>query len=67
MPIAFDGYVTPLNIVFGIDAAVRPAAFGLVVAPAFAIGIQTISAMETIFTNNDFPLISIGGRSCQVG
>jgi len=67
MPIAFEGDVTPLKIVFGIDAAVLPAAFGLVVASALAIGIQTISAIEIIFTNNDFPLISIDGRSCQVG
>ena len=67
MPIAFDGAPTPLNIGFGIDAAVLPAAFGLVIAFALAIGIQTISATEMIFTSIDFPLISIDGDSCQVG
>jgi hypothetical protein len=53
--------------VFGIDAAVLPAAFGLVVASALAIGIQAISATEIIFTSNALPLISIDGDSCQVG
>ena len=52
---------------FGIDAAVLPAAFGLVTASALAIGIKAISAIETIFISNDFPLVSIDGNSCQVG
>jgi hypothetical protein len=67
MPIALDGAPNPLNIVFGIDAAVLPAAFGLVTASALAIGMQAISAIEIIFTSNDLPLISIDGNSCQVG
>jgi hypothetical protein len=53
--------------VFGIDAAVLPAAFGLVTASALAIGMQAISVIEIIFISNDLPLISIDGNSCQVG
>jgi hypothetical protein len=53
--------------VFGIDAAVLPAAFGLVTASALAIGMQAISAIETIFKSIDLALISIDGGSCQVG
>jgi hypothetical protein len=49
------------------DAAVLPAAFGLVVASALAIGMQAISAIEIIFISIDFPLISIDGNSCLVG
>jgi len=67
MPIAFDGAITPLSIVFGIDAAVLPEAFGFVAASALAIGMQTISAIEMIFTSNDLALISIDGNSCQIG
>jgi hypothetical protein len=29
--------------------------------------VQTISAIEIIFTSNDLPLISIDGDSCHVG
>jgi hypothetical protein len=53
--------------VFGIDAAVLPAAFGLVAASALAIGVHEISTMEIIFTIKDLALISIDGDSCQVG
>jgi hypothetical protein len=53
--------------VFGIDAAVLPAAFGFVTASALAIGMQEISANEIIFISNGFALISIDGGSCQVG
>jgi hypothetical protein len=53
--------------VFGIDAAVRPAAFGLVTASALVTGIHKISAIEIIFISKDLPLISIDGSSCQVG
>jgi hypothetical protein len=67
MPIALDGGVTPLRIVFGIDAAVLPAAFGLITASALAIGTNKISAIEIIFISSDFPLIFIDGSSCQVG
>jgi hypothetical protein len=67
MPIDLDGAPTPLNIVFGIDAAVLPAAFGLLTASALAIGIQAISAIEITFISNDLALISIDGNSCQVG
>jgi hypothetical protein len=57
----------PLNNVFGIDAAVRPAAFGLSFASALAIGKQAISAIEMILMSSDFPLISIDGDSSLVG
>jgi hypothetical protein len=67
MPTALDGAPTPLSIVFGIDAAVLPAAFGFVTASALAIGMQAISAIETIFKSIDLALISIDGGSCQVG
>jgi hypothetical protein len=53
--------------VFGIDAAVLPAAFGLITASALAIGTKKISAIEIIFISSDFPLIFIDGSSCQVG
>jgi hypothetical protein len=67
MPIALDGGVTPLRIVFGIDAAVLPAAFGLLTASALAIGTHKISAIVITLLSSDFPLISIDGSSCQVG
>jgi hypothetical protein len=67
MPIELDGAPNPFNIVFGIDAAVLPAAFGFVTASALAIGMQTNSAIEIIFIRKGLALISIDGNSCQVG
>ena len=67
MPTALDGVQIPLNTVFGIDAAVLPAAFGFDTASALVIGMQTISAIEITFMSSDLPLISIDGNSCQVG
>jgi hypothetical protein len=63
----FEGFPVPLNIVFGMDAAVLPAAFGLTLASALAIGKQAISATEITFKSSDFPLISIDGDSSLVG
>ena len=66
MPIAFEGAPTPLNIVFGILAAVLPAALGFVVASALVIGNHEISAIEIVIASIDFPLFSIDGDSCQI-
>ncbi len=67
MPISLYGSVTPLRIVFGIDAAVLQAALGFVTASALAIGTNKTSAIVITFISSDFPLISIDGSSCQVG
>ncbi len=67
MPIELEGALSPLNTVFGIDAAVLPAAFGFITALALAIGIHKMIAIEIIFISNSLALISIGENSCRVG
>ena len=49
------------------DAAVLPAALGLVTASALVIGIHEISAIEIIFISKDLPLISIDGTPVTLG